>query len=317
MKEDKVLVTGAGGQLGTVLVKALRKLKGTKNVIATDLFVKPEQQDLMLPLDATDIEAVAQLVVEREVTQIYHLAAILSAQGEKQPLKTWNINLKSFFTILEVARRHRLDKVFFPSSIAVFGTKAPKKHTQQDIFLNPTTVYGMSKAAGEHWANYYFIKYGLDVRSLRYPGIIGHQSLPGGGTTDYAVDIYHRAVNNEPFICYLKADTALPMIFMEDAVRATLELMEVPEYQIRTRTSYNLSALSITPAEVVKSIKKWYPSFEVTYKEDFREAIARSWPSSILDTQAREDWGWKPRYLLDDITIEMINELKKKYNLHA
>ncbi|WP_291871459.1 NAD-dependent epimerase/dehydratase family protein [Maribacter sp.] len=317
MKVDKVLVTGAGGQLGTVLVKALKKLKGAENVLATDLYVKPEDKGLLFPLDATNEVAVAELVVENNITQIYHLAAILSAKGEEQPLKTWDINLKSLFAILEVARKYKLDKVFFPSSIAVFGASASKQNTPQDAYLDPTTVYGISKAAGEQWANYYFTKYGVDVRSLRYPGIIGHQSLPGGGTTDYAVDIYHKAVNKEPFICYLKKDTALPMIFMADAVRATLELMEAPKEQIKTRTSYNLNALSFTPAQIVESIKKWYPDFIATYKEDFREAIAQSWPSSILDIQAQEDWKWEPHYLLDDISNEMIIELKKKYNLHS
>lgn len=314
---DKLLVTGAGGQLGTVLVQALKELKGDANVVATDLFVRPEMKGLLFSLDATDEAAVERFVIENNITQIYHLAAILSAKGEEQPLETWDINLKSLFAIFEVARKQNIDKVFFPSSIAVFGASAPKQNTPQDAYLDPTTVYGISKVAGEQWANYYFNKYGLDIRSLRYPGIIGHQSLPGGGTTDYAVDIYHKAVKREPYVCYLKEDTALPMIFMADAVRATLELMEAPKSQIKTRTSYNLNALSFTPGQVVESIKKWYPEFQVAYKEDFREAIAQSWPSTILDTQAQEDWGWETHYLLDDISNEMIIELKKKYNLHS
>ncbi|WP_298503427.1 NAD-dependent epimerase/dehydratase family protein [uncultured Maribacter sp.] len=317
MKVDRVLVTGAGGQLGTVLVKTLRKLKGVENVLATDLHIKPEDKGLIFPLDATNEEAVAEMVLGNKITQIYHLAAILSAKGEEDPLLTWNTNLKSLFAILEVARKYNLDKIFFPSSIAVFGASAPKENTPQDAYLDPTTVYGTSKAAGEQWANYYFKKYKVDVRSLRYPGIIGYQSLPGGGTTDYAVEIYHKAVNKEPYICYLKEDTTLPMIYMNDAVRATLELMEAPAEKIKTRTSYNLNALSFTPSQVVESIKKWYPNFKVTYKEDYREAIAQSWPSSILDTQAQEDWQWQPHYLLDDISNEMITELKKKYNLHS
>ena len=317
MKNDKILVTGAGGQLGTVLVKALKELKGSKNVIATDLYIKSEMKDTLVALDATNAKAVDQIIEENAITQIYHLAAILSAKGEEQPLQTWGINLKSLFTIFEAARKYKIDKVFFPSSIAVFGTSAPKENTPQNAYLDPTTVYGMSKVAGEQWANYYFTKYGLDVRSLRYPGIIGHQSLPGGGTTDYAVDIYHKAVKKEPFVCYLKEDTTLPMIFMADAVRATLELMEAPKSQINTRTSYNLNALSFTPKQVVESIKKWYPEFKVYYKKDFRQAIAESWPSSILDAQAQEDWHWEPHYMLDDISNEMLVELKKKYDLHS
>ncbi|RKR13260.1 nucleoside-diphosphate-sugar epimerase [Maribacter vaceletii] len=317
MKKDKILVTGAGGQLGTVLVKALQKHKGRASVIATDLYVKPEKERVLLSLDATNATAVEKIIEEYSITQIYHLAAILSAKGEEQPLQTWDINLKSLFTIFEAARKYKVNKVFFPSSIAVFGASAPKLNTPQDSCLDPTTVYGISKVAGEQWANYYYTKYGLDVRSLRYPGIIGHQSLPGGGTTDYAVDIYHKAVQREPFECYLKKDTALPMIFMEDAVRATLELMEAPKNQIKTRTSYNLNALSFTPEQVAKSIQKWYPNFKITYKEDYRESIAQSWPSSILDTQAQEDWHWEPHYRLDDISNEMLTELKKKYDLQS
>ncbi len=317
MKKKKILVTGAGGQLGTVLVKALQDRKGKENVIATDVYVKPEMQNILVSLDATNIKAVEEIVEKNDITEIYHLAAILSAKGEERPLQTWDINLKSLFTIFEVACKYKINKVFFPSSIAVFGNSAPKQNTPQNAYLDPTTVYGISKIAGEQWANYYFSKYGLDVRSLRYPGIIGHQSLAGGGTTDYAVDIYHKAVKKEAFECYLNENTALPMIFMTDAVRATLELMDAPKHCIKTRTSYNINALSVTPKQLVTSIKKWYPDFKVCYKEDFREKIAQSWPSSILDTQAQEDWNWEPHYKLDDVSNEMFIELNKKYNLHS
>lgn len=317
MDREKILITGANGQLGTVLTKRLKEKFGTHSVIASDIFDKPNNHDIFEQLDVTDKAALIRIVQKYKITQIYHLAAILSAKGENNPLQTWDINLKTLHNVLEVAVQYKLNKVFFPSSIAVFGNSAPKNNTPQNTYLDPSTVYGISKAAGENWAQYYYFKYGLDVRSIRYPGVIGYQSLPGGGTTDYAVEIYHKAVKNEPFKCYLSADTSLPMIFMDDAVRATLELMEAPKEHIKTRTSYNLRGLSFSPSEVVDSIKKWYPDFKVCYEPDFRQEIAKHWPSSIDDKQAQEDWAWKPSYNLDDISAEMISQLKVKYNIKS
>lgn len=310
----KVLVIGAGGQLGLVLTNALKEKYGEDNVIPTDLFPNVEK-GIEEKLDATDYDAVHKIVEKHQITQIYHLAAILSAKGEINPLQTWDINLKTLFNVLEVARLQHIDKVFFPSSIAVFGSAADKVNTPQNAFLNPLTVYGMSKAAGENWGQYYFSKYGVDVRSLRYPGVVGYQSMPGGGTTDYAVDIYHKAVKGESFTCYLKDDARLPMIFMDDAIRATLELMEAPKEAIKVRTSYNLSGIDFTPAEVVASIQKWYPDFSVAYEPDARQAIAEGWPSSINDDAAKNDWQWQPTYSLDAMSEEMIMQLKKKYTL--
>lgn len=307
----KVLVTGAGGQLGTVLTKSLKEKYGKESVIASDIRTIADYDGFFEILDATSEIDLANIVEKHKVTQIYHLAAILSANGEKNPIQTWDINLKSLFSVLEVAVKHQLEKVFFPSSIAVYGINAPKIDTKQDAYLDPTTVYGISKAAGENWAQYYFLRYGLDVRSIRYPGVIGYQSLPGGGTTDYAVDIYHKAIKEEAFICYLKEDACLPMIYIDDAIRATLEIMEAPKSAIKIRTSYNIAGISFTPKEIATSIKKWYPDFKVNYKPDFRQAIADSWPASINDDAAKEDWGWKASYSLNEMSEEMITQLKK------
>ncbi len=315
MKTDKILIIGASGQLGSVLAEALKAKFGAKNVIASDLRLIERYSDIFEPLDATNFEALEALVIKHKVTQIYHLAAILSARGEQNPLQTWDINLKTLFNVLEVSVKHKITKVFFPSSIAVFGDRASNVNTGQDDFLNPATVYGISKAAGENWAQYYFLRYGLDVRSLRYPGVIGYQSLPGGGTTDYAVDIYHKAVTETVFDCYLAENAMLPMIYMEDAIRATIELMDAPKERISVRTSYNLQGMSFAPKDVEASIKKWYPEFKVTYNPDYRQKIAEGWPSSIDDSCARNDWGWLPKYDLDAMTKDMLSHLKLKYNL--
>ncbi|MBQ0735054.1 NAD-dependent epimerase/dehydratase family protein [Aquimarina celericrescens] len=311
--KTKVLVIGANGQLGSVLIGALQKKFGIENVIGSDLKKKEDFHGIFEIADATNQERIQELVSKYNITQIYHLAAILSARGEENPLQTWDINMKTLFTVLEVSRLNTIDRVFFPSSIAVFGTGAPLKNTPNNAYLDPATVYGMSKAAGENWAQYYFLKYGLDVRSLRYPGVIGYQSLPGGGTTDYAVDIYHKAVLNEEFVCFLKEDTTLPMIFMDDTIRATLELMDAPKEDIKIRTSYNVAGISFSPAEVVAEIRKLYPDFKVKYEPDFRQDIAASWPKTIDDSAAAKDWGWKPEYNLEMITQTMIQKLKEKY----
>ncbi|MBD0833232.1 NAD-dependent epimerase/dehydratase family protein [Aestuariibaculum sp. TT11] len=315
MDYEKILVTGAGGQLGSVLVEALKIKFGQDAVIASDLNPIKNYTGIYEQLDVTDKARLEQIVKENKVTQIYHLAAILSAKGEQNPLLTWDINMKTLFNVLEVSVEEKVNKVFYPSSIAVYGDMAPKTDTAQTDFLNPSTVYGISKASGENWGQYYFLKYGLDVRSLRYPGVIGYQSLPGGGTTDYAVEIYHKAVKEEAFECYLKPDAMLPMIYMEDTIRATLELMDAPKDAITVRTSYNLQGMSFTPEQITANIKKYYPNFKVSYKPDFRQTIAENWPSSLNDEQARQDWGWKPKYDLDAMTRDMLMQLTKQYNL--
>ncbi|WP_242130568.1 NAD-dependent epimerase/dehydratase family protein [Aestuariivivens marinum] len=311
---ENILITGASGQLGAVMTKALQEKFGVNHVIASDLRPNESFEGLFEILDVTDNEALKSIVAKYKITQIYHLAAILSAKGELFPLKTWDINMSTFFNVLEVSRQLSVKKVFYPSSIAVFGSNISRVNTPQDSNLMPSTVYGISKVAGENWANYYFEKYDLDVRSIRYPGVIGYQSLPGGGTTDYAVDIYHKAVKQEHFECFLKETTTLPMIYIEDAVRATIELMDAPAENISIRTSYNLAGMSFSPKEVADSIKKTYPNFEVSYNPDFRQNIADSWPMSIDDTKAKEDWGWKPKYDLDAMSKVMIDNLKAYYN---
>lgn len=314
MSQDKILIVGAGGQIGAVLTDALRKAKGAHNVIATDLRPLDHQDGPSEILDALDGTALTAIVKKYNITQIYHLAAILSATGEKNPMWAWDINMRSLFNVLEVSREQGLSKVYFPSSIAVFGLEAAPAMTPQYSVLIPETVYGISKVAGENWANYYFRRYGLDVRSLRYPGIIGYQSMPGGGTTDYAVDIYHYAVQGKPYECFLRADTPLPMLYMPDAIRATLQLMEAPASQLSVRTSYNLAGMTFNPGEITASIQKEVPDFKVSYQPDFRQAIADSWPASIDDSAARKDWNWKPEFDLDAMTRDMLFHLKEQYS---
>ncbi len=315
MSKPKILVTGAGGQIGTVLTESLRRRYGRDQVIATDIRPTSQPNGIFEQLDIMDKDRLSQLIQDYKITQIYHLVAILSANGEKNPLRTWQINMDSLFNVLEAARTHKIDRIFFPSSIATFGPNAPAFNTPQFSYLDPTTVYGISKVAAENWCNYYCSKYGLDIRSLRYPGIISYQSEAGGGTTDYAVDIFHEALDKGSFSCFLKADTKLPMIYMEDAVRATMELMECPSEQIKIRTSYNLAGLSFTPEEIANEIKKHIPDFTIAYNPDFRQAIADSWPASIDDSSARKDWAWKPRFDLSKMTSEMLAQLKNKRQL--
>ena len=314
MITETVLIIGANGQLGTVLSKELQKIYGKKNVIASDIYSNSNFDGVFEIIDATDIKAIENIVDKYDVNQIYHLAAILSAKGEKKPLKTWDLNLSMMLNVFEVARKNNVNKVFFPSSIAVFGDSAPLENTPQTTFLNPATVYGMSKVAGENWAQYYFNNYGLDIRSIRYPGIIGYQSMPGGGTTDYAVEIYHSAVKNENYSCFLNPDTKLPMIYMDDAIRSTIELMQAPKENIKTRTSYNLGSMSFSPAEITLEIQKLYPNFRVEFNADYRQEIAAKWPKSINDDEARKDWNWKPAYDLKLMTSVMLEKLEEKYN---
>ena len=315
MRKDKILVIGANGQIGTVLTQALREKYGIDNVLATDIRTPETLNDPFEILDILDGEGLSNIVKKHNITQIYHLAAILSANGEKNPRRTWDINMNGLFNVLEVAKEHSLDKIFFPSSIAVFGENTPKEKTPQFTFLDPATIYGISKSAGENWCQYYFDKYKLDVRSIRYPGVISYQSMPGGGTTDYAVDIFHKAVQEIDFDCFLSENTRLPMIYMPDTVRATLELMEAPREKIKVRSSYNLAAMTFSPAEIAKAIQQHFPNFKINYTPDFRQAIADSWPASIDDSEARNDWGWKEEYDIHEMTKDMILQLSKKYNL--
>jgi len=312
-----ILVTGANGQLGSVLIPALQARYGTEHVIASDLRSVPAYRGRFEVIDATDADRLTQVVREQGVNQIYHLAAILSASGEQNPVRTWNINMSAFLNVLEVSRQEGIDKVFYPSSIAVFGEGAELNNTPNDSVLDPLTSYGISKAAGENWAQYYFAKYGLDVRSIRYPGVIGHQSDPGGGTTDYAVEIFHAAVQGKPFNCFLQQEERLPMIFMDDAIRATLELMEAPKESIQLRTSYNLSGASFSPKEVTAAIQQYYPDFDVSFTPDYRQEIAAKWPNGIDDSAARNDWGWQPEYDLPKMAQAMIEALRARYDAES
>jgi nucleoside-diphosphate-sugar epimerase len=307
----KILITGACGQLGSELTAKLRELHGNNTVIATDIS-EPNPQMGDGPFEHLDVMNAGQIktiIENHQITVIYHLAALLSANAEQKIDLAWDLNMGGLLNILKAARDKQIEKVFWPSSIAVFGPDAKKDGTPQNSPCNPTTVYGISKLAGEQWCAYFHRKFGVDVRSLRYPGLIGYKSLPGGGTTDYAVDIYHKAVQEEPFSCFLEKDTKLPMMFMDDAVKATIDLMSAPAENISVRTSYNISAISFSPAEIADSIKKEIPEFDISYNPDHRQDIAASWPNSIDDTAARRDWNWKPAYSLDLMTKEILENL--------
>jgi nucleoside-diphosphate-sugar epimerase len=312
MVKEKILVIGASGQIGVELTLALRKIYGNASVIASDL---REENDLLkgtgpyVALDVMNKEMLHVQVIRQGVTQIYLLAAILSATGEKNPGLAWSLNMQSLMNVLDSAREEKLTKVYWPSSIAVFGPTSPKKDCPQQTIIEPITVYGISKYAGEFWCNYYFHKYGVDIRSLRYPGLISYKSAPGGGTTDYAIEIFHEALEEKFFTCFLEPDTYLPMMYMPDAIRATIELMEAPIEKISIRTSYNISAMSFSPAEIAAEIKKSIPDFKISYAPDYRQAIAQSWPQSIDDKVARNDWGWKPEYDLPRMTSDMLENL--------
>ncbi len=309
---EKILVIGAAGQLGSELTRSLSESFGSESVIATDLqeFARVKFDYCRFEvLDVMNKEGLRDLVKNEKVTQIYHLAAVLSATGEKNPMFAWHLNMESLLHVLELAKEFKLDKVYWPSSIAVFGPNTPKINTPQYCVKEPNTVYGISKQAGERWCEYYFQKYNVDVRSLRYPGLIGYKSLPGGGTTDYAVDIYHKAIAGENFNCFLKSDTVLPMMYMPDAIKATLDLMNAPRESVKIRSSYNLSGMSFSPKEIFESIKKHVPGFEIKYNLDFRQAIADSWPDSIDDSCARKDWGWKPDFSLEEMTKDILENL--------
>ena len=316
MTKKTILITGAGGQIGSVLTKTLRDTYGANSVIATDIRSTELGDGPFELLDVLNGNRLHELVKRYRVTEIYHLAAILSARGEQNPKIAWDINMDSLFNVLDAAKERNL-KVFFPSSIAAFGPNTPKVNTPQDTITQPTTVYGISKAAGENWCQYYFLKYGLDVRSVRFPGIIGYQSLPGGGTTDYAVDIYHKAILGEDFTCFLGPDTRLPMLYMDDAIQGVLQLMSTPKDKLSVRTSYNLAGVSFTPAEISVEIQKHHPDFKIHYAPDFRQAIADSWPQSIDDQQARQDWNWHPQFDLARMTADMLSHLQEQYLVGA
>ncbi|HTL09032.1 MAG TPA: NAD-dependent epimerase/dehydratase family protein [Chitinophagaceae bacterium] len=313
MIKDKILVIGASGQIGVELTLALRKMYGNANVVASDL---REQNPLLegtgpyVSLDVMNKEMLHVQVIRQNFTQIYLLAAILSATGEKNPNLAWNLNMTGLLNVLDIAREEKIRKVYWPSSIAVFGPTSPKKNCPQQTIIEPSTVYGISKYAGEFWCNYYHNRFGVDVRSLRYPGLISYKSAPGGGTTDYAVEIFHEALEEKTYECFLQEDTYLPMMYIADAIRGTIELMEAPADRISVRTSYNLSGMSFSPKEIAAAIQQHIPDFTITYKPDYRQAIANSWPQSIDDSVARQDWGWKHEYDLDKMTKEMLDNLK-------
>ena len=313
MLKEKILVIGASGQIGVELTLALRKMYGNANVVASDL---REENDLLkgtgpyVSLDVMNKEMLHVQVIRQNITQIYLLAAILSATGEKNPNLAWSLNMQSLLNVLDIAREENLHKVYWPSSIAVFGPTSPKQNCPQATIIEPVTVYGISKYAGEFWCNYYHQRYGVDVRSLRYPGLISYKSAPGGGTTDYAVEIFHEALEEKKYECFLREDTYLPMMYMPDAIRATIELMEADASKISVRTSYNISGMSFSPKEIAAGIKKHIPDFSISYKPDYRQPIADSWPQSIDDSVARKDWGWKEEFALDSMVKDMLENLE-------
>ena len=312
MVKEKILVIGASGQIGVELTLALRKIYGNANVVASDL---REENELLkgtgpyVSMDVMNKEMLHVQVIRQNITQIYLLAAILSATGEKNPNLAWSINMQSLLNVLDIAKEEKIHKVYWPSSIAVFGPTSPKKNCPQQTVIEPITVYGISKYAGEFWCNYYNQRWGLDVRSIRYPGLISYKSAPGGGTTDYAVEIFHEALEEKKYECFLEEGTYLPMMYMPDAIKATIELMEAPAEKIKIRTSYNISGMSFSPKEIAAEIKKHIPDFSITYKPDYRQQIANSWPQSIDDSVARNDWDWKEDYDLEKMTKDMFENL--------
>ncbi|MDT0620781.1 NAD-dependent epimerase/dehydratase family protein [Croceitalea vernalis] len=310
--QKSILIIGACGQIGTELTIALREKYGNEAVIASDI---REGSDALMAsgpfelLDATDYEAIENVVMYYEIEEVYLMAAMLSATAEKFPMRAWNLNMNSLFNVLNLAKDKKIDKIFWPSSIAVFGPNTPKTETPQHTLMEPSTVYGISKQSGERWCEYYFKKFDVDVRSVRYPGLISWKTLPGGGTTDYAVEIYHKALEDKKYTCFLAEGTKLPMMFMDDAIRATVSLMEANPEELSIRSSYNLGAMSFGPEEIASNIKAHLPEFEINYDPDFRQAIADSWPSSIDDAQAKLDWNWKPEFDLEKTTTEMLKNL--------
>jgi nucleoside-diphosphate-sugar epimerase len=311
--EEAIIIIGSNGQIGTELAAALRTIHGKESIITADInrpLIKNEDE-IFEQIDVLDEPALRALFVKYKPTQIYLLAAMLSATGEKYPRKAWELNMNGLLNVLDLCVEFGVKKMFWPSSIAVFGPNSPKENTPQYTVMDPNTIYGISKQAGERYCEYYHQRYGLDVRSIRYPGLISWKAAPGGGTTDYAIHIFHEAIKTNSYHCFLSENTALPMLYMEDAIQGTIQLMDAPAEKIKNRSSYNLSGLSFTPKELADSIKNHIPGFTISYEEgDQRQAIADSWPSSIDDTAAREDWGWKPKYGMDEMVKEMIDNLK-------
>lgn len=309
----KILIIGACGQIGTELTQKLRKIYGTEIVIASDirkLNVDVVNSGPFEVINALDFNQIEHLVEVHQITDVYLMAALLSATAEKNPAFAWDLNMNSLFHVLNLAKAGKIKKIFWPSSIAVFGPTTPKENTPQYTIMEPSTVYGISKQSGERWCEYYHNLFGVDVRSIRYPGLISWSSPPGGGTTDYAVDIYHKALENQSYECFLSAETKMPMMYMDDAIAATIQIMQAPAEQIKIRSSYNLAAMSFTPTEIAAEIQKHIPDFTISYAPDFRQKIADSWPASIDDSRAREDWGWNHHFALDNMTVDMLEHLK-------
>ncbi len=309
---EKILVIGSSGQIGTELVQNLRDIYGIDNVVASD--VKVTEQAKEGPFEVIDVmnaQGILEIVKRHNINQVYLLAALLSATAEKMPKFAWDLNMQGLFNVLDLAKEKIIQKVYWPSSIAVFGPNTPSINTPQYTIMEPSTVYGISKQAGERWCEYYFNKYGVDVRSLRYPGLIGWKSAPGGGTTDYAVHIFHEALKSGSYECFLSENTTLPMMYMPDAIKATIGIMQADFQKVKIRSSYNLSGFSFSPKEIALEIKKHIPNFSISYKPDSRQQIADSWPKSIDSSEAEKDWGWKPEYDLIDMTNDMLKNLKK------
>jgi nucleoside-diphosphate-sugar epimerase len=310
----KILIIGACGQIGTELTQKLRGIYGVENVIASD--IRKLNTDVVNSgpfevINALDFNQIQHLVEIHEIDEVYLMAALLSATAEKNPAFAWDLNMNSLFHVLNLAKAGKIKKIFWPSSIAVFGPTTPRENTPQYTIMEPSTVYGISKQAGERWCEYYHNTYGVDVRSIRYPGLISWSSPPGGGTTDYAVDIFHKAISNKKYDCFLSSETKMPMMYMQDAIAATIQIMQSPKEQIKIRSSYNLAAMSFTPAEIAEEIKKHIPEFTITYHPDFRQKIADSWPASIDDSAAREDWNWNHQFDISSMTKDMLDHLEK------
>ena len=311
----KILIIGACGQIGTELTQKLRSVYGVENVIASDirkLNVPVVNDGPFEVINALDFNQIEHLVEQYQITDVYLMAALLSATAEKNPAFAWDLNMNSLFHVLNLAKAGKIKKIFWPSSIAVFGPTTPRDNTPQYTIMEPSTVYGISKQSGERWCEYYHNKFGVDVRSIRYPCLISWTSLPGCGTTDYAVDIYYKALEDKKYTCFLSENTALPMMYMDDAIKATIGIMQAPVENVKIRSAYNLSAMSFTPKEITKSIQKHIPDFTIDYEPDFRQEIADSWPASIDDSSAREDWGWNNDYDLEKMTAVMLENLSKK-----
>lgn len=309
----KILIIGACGQIGTELTHKLRQLYGTENVVASD--IRKLNNDIVNSgtfevVNALDFNQIEHLVEIHQITDIYLMAALLSATAEKNPAFAWDLNMNSLFHVLNLAKAKKIKKIFWPSSIAVFGLTTPRENTPQYTIMEPSTVYGISKLAGERWCEYYHTHFGVDVRSVRYPGLISWSTPPGGGTTDYAVEIYHKALSDGKYNCFLSAETKMPMMYMNDAIKATIQIMQSASEQVKIRSSYNLAAMSFTPTQIATEIKKHIPEFTVSYQPDFRQVIADSWPGSIDDSKAREDWGWHHEFDLERMTVDMLKNLK-------